>query len=63
MLYSLRRFSKDEIARERFKIIEFYERFGEEATKEDFGADRKVIHVWKKRLKEKGNKLMALIPS
>ena len=63
MLYSLRKFSKDEIARERFKIIQFYDRFGEEATKEAFGADRKVIHVWKKRLKDKDNKLIALIPS
>jgi transposase InsO family protein len=62
MLYSLRRFSRDEIAQERFKIIQFYDRFREQATKEAFGADRKVIHVWKKRLKEKDNKLMALIP-
>jgi transposase InsO family protein len=62
MLHSLRRFSKDEVARERLKIIQFYEHFGEKATKEAFGADRKVIHVWKKRLKYNDNKLMALIP-
>ena len=62
MLHSLRRFSKDEISRERLKIIQFYDRFGEQATKEAFGADRKVIHVWKKRLKESGSKLMALVP-
>lgn len=62
MLHSLRRFNKDEIAGERLKIIQFYDRFGEQATKEAFGTDRKVIHVWKKRLKENDSKIMALIP-
>jgi transposase InsO family protein len=62
MLHSLRRFSRDEVARERLKIIEFYERFGERATKEAFDADRKLIHVWKKRLKGGDNKLAALVP-
>jgi hypothetical protein len=62
MLHSLRRFSKDEVAKERLKIIQFYEEFGERVTKEAFGADRKVIHVWKKRVKGNDNKLMALIP-
>jgi transposase InsO family protein len=63
MLHSLRRFSRDEIAQERLKIIQFYDQFGEKATKEAFGSDRKVVHVWKKRLKGNDNKLMALIPS
>lgn len=62
MLHSLRRFSRDEIAQERFKIIQFYERFGEQATKEAFGADRKVIHVWKKKLMRSEGRLEALIP-
>lgn len=62
MLYSLRRFSKDEIAQQRLKIIQFYDHFGEQATKEAFGADRKIIHVWKKRFRANDNRLMALIP-
>ena len=63
MLHSLRRFSKDEVAQEREKILRFYKRYGEEATKEAFGVDRKLIHVWKKRLKNNDKHLMALIPN
>ena len=62
MLHSLRRFGRDEVAQERLKIIQFYEQFGERATKEAFDADRKLIHVWKKRLKVNDNKLAALVP-
>lgn len=62
MLYSLRKFDKEEIAKQRLKIIEFYERYGESATKEAFGADRKVISRWRKRFKESGYKLASLIP-
>lgn len=62
MLYSLRRFSGNEVAEQRMKIIQFYEKYGEEATKEAFGADRKVIWRWRKRLKENGGSLSALIP-
>lgn len=62
MLLSLRRFSKDEVAQERMKIIKFYERHGERAAKEAFGADRKVIARWRKRLKDSGGKLTSLIP-
>ena len=60
MLERLRQFEGSEIAKERIKIIEFYERYGEKATKEAFGADRKVISRWKKRLKE--NNIVGLIP-
>lgn len=63
MLYSLRTFSGSEVAKQRMKIIQFYETYGEEATKEAFGADRKVISRWRKKLKDHGGKLMALIPS
>jgi len=43
MLSSLRRYSQSEVAQQRMKIIKFYQQYGEEATKEAFGADRKVI--------------------
>jgi len=62
MLLSLRRFSNDEVAQERMKMIKFYERYGEKATKEAFGADRKVISRWRRRLKDAGGKLVSLIP-
>ncbi len=33
MLLSLKRFSQDEVAQERMRIIKFYESYGEKATK------------------------------
>ena len=62
MLYSLRKFSESEVAQQRMKIIKFYEAYGEKATKEAFGADRKVISRWRKKLKDNGGQLMALVP-
>ena len=62
MIASLRRFDKDEVAQERMKIIKFYEDHGGLATKEAFGADRKVISRWKKRLNNSQGKLVSLIP-
>jgi len=62
MLYSLRKFDKSEIAKERMKIIKFYQQYGEKATKEAFGADRKVISRWKQRLKRNKGQLSSLVP-
>ena len=62
MLYSLRRFEDNDVAKERLKIIGFYEEFGEKATKQAFGADRKLIHVWKRKLKHGDNQLQSLVP-
>ena len=62
MITSLRRFDKNEVAVQRMKIIKFYEVHGESATKEAFGADRKVVSRWRKRLKESGGKLTSLVP-
>ncbi|MGO9613750.1 MAG: integrase core domain-containing protein [Dissulfurispiraceae bacterium] len=63
MLASLQRFDKSEVAQQRHKIIKFYDYYGEAATKEAFGADRKIIHVWKKKLAQSGGKLEALVPA
>lgn len=63
MLKSMRRFSKDEVARERLKIIEFYKEHGEKTTRQAFGVGRDTIWIWKKRLKESRNFLASLIPS
>ena len=45
MLASLRSYQSSDIAPERMRMIRFYKQYGEEATKEAFGADRKVINV------------------
>ena len=62
MLYSLQKFDKNEVAQQRMKIIDFYGRYGEKAVKEAFGADRKVISRWKRRLKASGGAISSLIP-
>lgn len=62
MLNSLSKFEGSEIASERLRIIKFYEEYGEAATKEAFGADRKVISRWKRRLQENRGELSSLIP-
>jgi len=62
MLSSLRRFDESEIAKQRLKIIKFYEKYGEKATKEAFGVDRKLIYIWRKRLKKGEGKVSSLIP-
>jgi transposase InsO family protein len=62
MLSSLRSFEHSEMAQRRLAIIEFYETFGEAATRRAFGADRKVISRWRQRLKQSGGQLQALVP-
>ena len=62
MLSSLRRFDESEIAKQRLKIIKFYQKYGEKATKEAFGVDRKLIYIWRKRLKKGKGKLSSLAP-
>lgn len=62
MLSSLRKFDKSEIAKERLKMIEFYQKHGEKTTKEAFGVDRKLIYVWGKKLKGSRGKLSSLVP-
>jgi len=54
MISHLRRFERSDIGKERLKIINFYVLHGEKVTKEAFGAGRRTINVWKKRLKVKG---------
>ena len=63
MVSSLNKFSSNEVAVERLKIIKFYNSHGERLTKEAFGIGRKTIHVWKKKLKLSNGKLASLIPS
>ncbi len=62
MLSSLQKYDQSEVARQRFKIINFFDEYGEKATKEAFGADRKVISRWRQRLAQSNGKLQSLIP-
>jgi transposase InsO family protein len=62
MLSSLRVYDKSAVAQKRLEIIQFYDEYGEAATKQAFGADRKVISRWKLKLKKSGGKLQSLVP-
>ena len=54
-------FDGDDEAKRRQYVIGFYDQYGEKATKKAFGVDRKLIYVWKKRLKRSHGKLTALL--
>ncbi len=62
VIESMRHFSESEVAQERLRILEFYDEFGEKATKKAFQIDRKTVWTWKKRYKENKNHLSALVP-
>lgn len=62
MLSSLKRYSESEVAQKKMEIINFYDEFGEKATIQAFGANRKVISRWKQRLRSNGGKLSSLVP-
>ena len=62
MIPSLRRFDANEVAKKRMEILNFYALYGEAATKQAFGVDRKVISRWKKRLSMSGGQLISLVP-
>jgi hypothetical protein len=61
LLLSQKQYSENGVAQERLRIIQFYAEFGEKATKKAFSVDRKIVWVWKKRMKD--GTLAALIPS
>ena len=63
VISSLRKFDTDEVAKERMKILGFYERYGEHATMEAFGVSRKTIWVWRKRLRHGSSHLVVLTPT
>lgn len=55
-----KRFELSSVAKERLKIINFYNTHGEKTTFEAFSVGRKTISIWKRRFKLKG--LTGLIP-
>jgi len=62
MVSSMRRFSQDEVAQERLRIIKYYAKYGERTTKEAFNVARGTIFVWRKRLNLSSGKITSLIP-
>ena len=50
------------VIRERLKVIEFFEEFGEGVTKRAFNKGRSTIYLWKKQVKQSGGYLSALKP-
>jgi len=63
VISSLRQFEGDSVAKERLRIISFYDTDGGKATYEAFKVTRQVISVWKKRVRSGGNHLVCLIPT
>ena len=62
MLPLMRKFNQSEIAKERLRIINYYQHYGGRATLDAFGIDRKLIYVWKQKLKIKSQSPAALVP-
>ncbi len=62
LIPSLRKFDSSEVAQKRMAILKFYAIYGEMATKEAFGVDRKVVSRWRRRLNQSGGKLASLVP-
>jgi len=62
MLPSIRKFNQSELAKERLRIVNYYNHYGGKATMDAFGVDRKLIYVWKKRIKTAKNKHSGLVP-
>ena len=53
---------KREVIEKRLKIISFFDKYGEEATKEAFKVSRSTVYLWKKKIKESGGRLISLVP-
>ena len=52
---------KDVIER-RLKIIDFFDAYGKEATKDAFQVSRSTVYLWKKKLKNSEGKVSSLAP-
>ena len=61
-MYSLNKYSKDEVAQFRMKVIKFYDCYGQKATKEAFSVGRSTVFLWKRNLRQANGSLAALCP-
>jgi transposase InsO family protein len=60
--YSLYQYDTTEVAKFRLKVINFHNQFGTKVTLAAFPVKRATIFLWKKKLKDNGGRLTALIP-
>jgi hypothetical protein len=51
------------VIKHRLKVIEFFEEFGQVATKRAFGTGRSTIYLWKQNVNKSGGYLSALKPN
>lgn len=49
-----------DLINERIKIIEFYDKFGQDATKLAFGRSKSTVMLWKQKLKQNEGRLSSL---
>ena len=63
VISSLRKFDTSDVAKERMRILSFYETYGEHAALEAFGVSRKTIYIWRKRLQKGNHHLNVLAPT
>ncbi|HET8991416.1 MAG TPA: integrase core domain-containing protein [Candidatus Saccharimonadales bacterium] len=47
----------------RIKVLNFFDRYGPEATKEAFSVSRSTVFLWKRKLKDGNGQLVALAPA
>ena len=50
------------IIEHRIKVLNFYDRYGPEATKEAFSVSRSTIYLWKQKLRDNQGRLSTLAP-
>lgn len=61
-IYSLSKYSQEEVAQFRLKVIQFFDTYGASATKEAFGVARSTVFLWKKKIADSKGQLMSLCP-
>jgi transposase InsO family protein len=60
--YSLNRYDTTQVAKFRFKVINFHNQFGTKATLAAFPVKRSTLFYWKKILKNSKGRLSSLVP-
>jgi transposase InsO family protein len=61
-LISQDKFSGNEVAQFRLKVIEFHKSHGTKTTKQAYGISKPTIYRWRKKLKDSKGRLSSLIP-
>ncbi|MGI6371230.1 MAG: hypothetical protein ACOX0G_02145 [Patescibacteria group bacterium] len=56
-IYNISNHPKRSEIEKRLEIIKFFDKFGQEATKQAFNKSRSTIFLWKQKIKQSGGKL------